>query len=511
MMDKLQLIPLNRLLPSPTNPRKNFPEKGMQELAESIAEKGVLQNIVVRVHPKKESFYEIVCGERRYKASLLAQKEDIPATVRDLSDTDVIEIQSIENDQREDVHPLEQAVSYKNLIDKCGYDIEKIHTKIHKDKTFIAQRLQLLNLIEKAKEYFWNGDISVTHAIKLARLTQEQQAQALRRLIQNEEEYENGKQMRYKRVASISEFDAWLNATIYLDLHSAPFPKDNAELLPQAGSCTMCPKRTGFNSDLFPDIRKKDTCTDAGCFNAKREAFVQMQIEQHKEEGVELVKITDQWSSSTPDVIGQQDYKILSWKEAKKAKKVTQAIFVDDERKGEVVAITLRNQNSDSATPKELTAKEKAERKKKSDANKKRKQTIQIRQAVLKAIMGKTNTLPMDVLMEIAVDYFKDKRHDQKVAMCHFLAGEVKRGRYGSFDTQGTLRTHLRNKVINPFALFLGIYLFDKTIITEYHHPSDTPLREYAKKYKIDWKKIESSIKNPAKKRVKIAKGKKAV
>src|SRR5262245_1441988 len=125
----LPAVNLNQIEPSPTNPRKHFDKDKLAELADSIRQHGVIQAVVLRKHPDPKKFYELVAGERRWRAARIAKLEAIPAIVRELTDKDVVEIQSIENLQRDDIHPLDEAVGYWKLVKSFGYTSDVIAKK----------------------------------------------------------------------------------------------------------------------------------------------------------------------------------------------------------------------------------------------------------------------------------------------------------------------------------------------------------------------------------------------
>lgn len=147
--------------PNPFQPRKEFDREKLQELASSIREHGVVQPIVVRA--KGEGF-EIVAGERRWRASRLAGMKSIPAVVRDFTETQVLEIALIENLQREDLNPLEEAQAFKRLIEEFGLTQEDLAGRLGKSRPQIANTLRLLNLPESVQQLLTSGGISMGHA-----------------------------------------------------------------------------------------------------------------------------------------------------------------------------------------------------------------------------------------------------------------------------------------------------------------------------------------------------------
>ncbi|MCK5581322.1 MAG: ParB/RepB/Spo0J family partition protein [Candidatus Omnitrophica bacterium] len=171
-------IPLTDLKQSPLNPRKHFNKEKIDELAASMKTKGILQPLVVRVIADNK--YEIVCGARRFRAAKVAELKKVPVIVQDLTDEEVMEIQLIENSQREDIHPLEEAEGYFTLSRRKEYNAEKIATKIGRSEKYVYDRVKLyVSLIKEAKEHFIVNDFTAGHAILLARLSPADQKRAL--------------------------------------------------------------------------------------------------------------------------------------------------------------------------------------------------------------------------------------------------------------------------------------------------------------------------------------------
>lgn len=158
--DKVVEIPLTQLRANPYQPRKDFNEEAIQELAESIRQHGVIQPIIVRSVLKG---YEIIAGERRFRASQYCGKATIPAVVRSLSDQQVMEIALIENLQRENLNAMEIAVAYQGLMDQFSLTQEELSLKVGKSRSHIAN-LRLLSLPEEVKDYVSRGTISMGHA-----------------------------------------------------------------------------------------------------------------------------------------------------------------------------------------------------------------------------------------------------------------------------------------------------------------------------------------------------------
>ncbi|OCT16445.1 stage 0 sporulation protein J [Paenibacillus pectinilyticus] len=159
--DKVIQIPLAQLRANPYQPRKHFNEDSIKELSESIKEHGVIQPIIVR---KVLKGYEIIAGERRFRASQVAGTPTIPAVERILSDQQVMEIALIENVQREDLNALEIAFAYQGIIDQFSLTQEELSAKVGKSRSHIANFLRLLSLPESIKQYVSRGTLSMGHA-----------------------------------------------------------------------------------------------------------------------------------------------------------------------------------------------------------------------------------------------------------------------------------------------------------------------------------------------------------
>jgi ParB/RepB/Spo0J family partition protein len=184
---EFRMIGLDQVHESPWNPRKHFDKAKLDELARSIASTGMLNPLTVRPRPSG-SGYEIAAGHRRRRAALLVAQQksagvdtiDVPCLVRELSDKEFLEILVIENGQREDVHPLEEAQGYYELMrEEIGYDVAKIAERAGRSKDFVYDRLKLLSLVPKAKDLFLEDRFTLQHAIVLARLSSEWQEKAI--------------------------------------------------------------------------------------------------------------------------------------------------------------------------------------------------------------------------------------------------------------------------------------------------------------------------------------------
>jgi ParB family chromosome partitioning protein len=158
----LRHLPIELLHPNPNNPRKTFREEELEDLARSIREKGLLQPLVVRQRDDGE--YEIVAGERRWRASQRAGLHELPVLIRELSDGETLEIALIENIQRSDLNPLEEARAYGQLLEQFSYTQQQLADSVGKSRSHIANTIRLLNLPDSVRAYIEEGKLTAGHA-----------------------------------------------------------------------------------------------------------------------------------------------------------------------------------------------------------------------------------------------------------------------------------------------------------------------------------------------------------
>ncbi|MBO1582081.1 ParB/RepB/Spo0J family partition protein [Bacillus sp. XF8] len=181
--EKIQEIALNELRPNPYQPRKNFQKEAIQELAASIKEHGILQPLIVR---KSIKGYEIVAGERRYRAAKEARLETVPAVVRELNEQQMMEFALLENLQREDLNPMEEALAYQMLMDELNVTQEQLAKRLGKSRPYIANYVRLLTLPSFVQEMIADGNLSMAHGRTLLTIKDEEQLKSLLKRIEKE-------------------------------------------------------------------------------------------------------------------------------------------------------------------------------------------------------------------------------------------------------------------------------------------------------------------------------------
>jgi len=280
------LLPLGSIVASATNPRKTFDEAKLAELAASIAASGVHQPVLVRrlpasrladtaaLRPKPE--YELVAGERRLRASRIAKAATIPAMVRELTDEQVLEIQLVENLQRDDLHAMEEAEGYERLCATTGIKKEDIAAKIGKSRSYVYQRIKLIELCQEGRAAFYAGKLDASRALLIARIPNHKlQIKAV----------EHATQEGWNGQPSVRQLQAWCETNVFLHLERAVFPITDAKLVPAAGSCKACPKRTGAEPDIFADVASADLCTDPACYHDKEHTHHERELQRARNSG----------------------------------------------------------------------------------------------------------------------------------------------------------------------------------------------------------------------------------
>lgn len=265
--------------------------KDVLELAESITKHGVKQPVLVRLHPKTPGKFQLIFGHRRLIASKVAGKELIPANIDNVADEDVLELQVTENLQRVNPHPMDEAVAYKSLISLKKYSTAELSSRFGKSEDYILQRLKLNDLIPELQVEFKKEQMLLGHALLLARLQPADQKEAK-------------KQASHKSFLNetIGDIEDWIERYVINKLSNAPFDIKDEKLVPSAGACTVCPKRSGAGNLLFADVKENDRCFDKKCFTAKCNIAFKSKIKEVAETQPEVVMIRSPYENLEPEI-----------------------------------------------------------------------------------------------------------------------------------------------------------------------------------------------------------------
>ncbi len=348
---KLTFLQLDAINIGTSNPRKEFKDDTLIELCQSIKDKGVLQSLLVRPF---EGSYQLVCGERRYRASLMAGLLEVPVQIREMKDQEVMEVQLIENLEREDVHPLFEAQAFKFLMDTADYTTSDIAKKIVKSETFIIQRLSLLSLITVWRKAFLKNGINLSKALIISRLTKEDQKE----VAENAMDFAGG-------VKSAKSLQNYIDKNIVNLLANASFDIEDSVLVKKCGACSLCPKRSGGISSLFADIKENDRCFDKACFKTKTDKHLNNEIQKIINEGENVFFIKTRWENCDESIVQQinqmeikileryEDFDIYNGKD--KRKKRVQGLWVSGNEIGKTASIVLIKTKDIEKEAKEVT------------------------------------------------------------------------------------------------------------------------------------------------------------
>jgi ParB/RepB/Spo0J family partition protein len=316
-------IPLDQIRPV-NNPRKTFNQDKLKELADSILQVGIKQPLLVRYMPQKytlhepdlhckewlvldragkevfrskqenpavlwcggeanlKPYYELVAGERRWRAAKIAKLADAPCIVEQLNDQDVRAIRLIENDQREDLNDVDRAEAYNEAIKSGDFTVETLYKKLGKSRSHVFGMLALLRLNEPVREALLSGKIQKSVASLIAQIPDEEQQVKLLKSVVGKGDKEG---MSFRDVANLIERD------YMVILGKAKWDLDDNTMLPC--SCTKCPRRTGNMLDLFPELKGKDpnVCTDAPCFNVKYQQYLEGVLAEASKKGAVIIPL----------------------------------------------------------------------------------------------------------------------------------------------------------------------------------------------------------------------------
>ena len=261
-------IPLTDICPSNLNPRKTFDQESLNELAENIKENGLIQPITVRKLPKgSEHKFEIVCGERRYRAVTIAGLEEIACVVRELDDKQAFAAMIIENLQRKDVDPMEEAAAFSKLYTDGTMKIAEIAKMLGKSSSFVTSRIQLNNIIPEFEALMRNGTLYLVHLLEICKLTQEQQK------VLYDNCFSEACIARWtQKILKLEILHEMIDEHVMSFLDTAPFSLADGSFA-CGKDCEGCPFNTKNKPESYKDSARP-RCMNAVCFKQKAQEFV---------------------------------------------------------------------------------------------------------------------------------------------------------------------------------------------------------------------------------------------
>jgi ParB family chromosome partitioning protein len=489
-------LPLTQLVESPTNPRKRYDEASLEELAESIRSQGVLAPLLVRAMATDK--YEIVAGSRRFRAAKLAGTDSIPVRVVQLSDADALVAQVIENLQRENVHPLEEAQGFRALLDLPDqqYTIARIGERAGKNASYVAARLRLTELIPDAADAFLADRLTIGHALLIAKLPPAQQQEAFKAAFKSTWMTSGQTEI----LIPAKELAAWIESNLLLDLQTAPFDQSDAGLVPDAGSCHDCAKRTGANSLLFPESNH-DQCLDGACFQTKLAAHVSVSVERDPQ----LIQISSAWGTHSNSVLGRGQYVEIAAKtarnghgklppERKKCPSIAKAIVVEGGNCGRIVDVcadpACETHHADSRKASEAHKRMRVESRKQDQH---RKQELATRNRVLAAILDKVTAPLSKADLDLVIrEYVNRLPQEHRTILTQRHSPSPANGKQPKPSAE--IGSTLKNLDEAGYSrLLIEISLLDATY-NAYSRDGSERLEAVAKRYRVNVGKIADSV-----------------
>ena len=508
-VSSVQDIPLENIRESSSNPRRVFDEAKLRELADNIKSHGVLQAVLVRPSPDgAEGMYELVAGARRFRASKIASKDTIPATIRDLTDAECRELQLIENLQRADIHELDEGIGYRSLMDLKPdfYTVETIAAQVGKSPTYVKGRVSLTALIPAAQTAFYDGKLTVAHALEIARLQPKDQERALMECFPGHRSSGSILKDRKAEPLTVRQLRDWIEREIHLDLKNAPFDVENANLLPAAGACTACPKRTGNNPLLFPEIRNKSLCTDPACYQAKVQAFVQLRVEPLVKEGQHPVQISEsspwQVRSKAPNTLYEGQYRRAE--REGECPQTQAAIIVDGRKAGTILHICAdeKCKTHQQFSHYQVSPQEREQRRKLALTIRVQKES---RSRILQAIRQK---LPPGLARAdfemVALDYFRRLGHDNHHRLFQFYTWDEKKTKASwggnTVDHEKLAEARIRAMTVADLNRFVVMCALIPDLYCPGYSSAETLSKEAnlmrtAIRYKVETSKVTAKVK----------------
>ena len=342
---RIQMLPVDKLVPSPDNRRATLSTASVRSLAQSIKKDGLIQPIVVRVHPTKSGHWEIRAGARRWRAAQVAGFKVVPAIVRSLDDSAALAVTITENVQRQELHPLEEAATIQQAFDR-GYDVAAIASKLGKGVAYVARRASLTRLSEPWRKAFVQPEspvsrLSPAHLELIARLPEETQ------FLLAENDFLPVFGRGFPTVEDVRRVvDRGMHS-----LTAMPWPVDDETLDPTAGACLGCPKRSGaqpllFEGEVQPSNGKPsptDRCLDPACFERKQVAHVRRREAELRQAhpNLKLVQIASgPMSPVAVEAFGEQVQRVYGPRFVKASdKRAVPVIQVDGPKAGKLVYI----------------------------------------------------------------------------------------------------------------------------------------------------------------------------
>lgn len=473
---EFESVDLSNLIESKRNSRRVFDEKAQADLVESIKRYGVLTPLIVRPVGNAGK-YEIIAGARRFRASGEAGLKEVPCRIVKVENDTALEVIVVENLQRENIHPLEEAESFRELLELSNGDKEGLCNRVGKKPSYVEKRLALLGLNEKGRKLFAAGKMTDVHAMLIARLQPSEQKEAMDYFEQDE--------------PSVAALRDWIESELMLDLSKAGFSKTDRDLIKKAGPCTTCPKRTSISKDLFDDVKVGDRCTDGTCFKAKMQAHIAALETALKGKGQKVYGIWESYQSK-PQAGTLPNGKWLELKKRDFCDKAAVGIFLDYGRAGHFIDICADPQNCKIHGSKGLHGSNATQQEKMRKEMRAQRMDAEVRLRLFKKVIEDVHGIDVDDKRVLAEHSFSRLWFAAKVRLAKAMGIEPKKSKYGGKDFETPFSEMLKDASqeahIDKLLVAIAIAgdLDPKC--------GSTNLDHYVGRLKIDRKTVESEV-----------------
>lgn len=431
------------------NPRgKKFEGPSFDELVESVKAKGVLVPVLARRKGKK---YEIIAGARRFRAASIAKLAEIPANIVEMTDTEALEAQIIENLQRQDIHPLEEGAAYRKLLEETkGYDVATIAAKVGKSKPYIRQRLSLTELVPEAQKALRDGEMNMGQAVLIARAPAKIQQVAIKEGVRYDYDTNDIRKLIQEQTsAELAKNPPWGKGT-----------EAEKAIAAAVGPCEECPK----SADLFGENASL-VCPNPACYARRMAAWITQKKKEYEAKGEPLSLVSSSYRGSVKGVLGANEYRKVALSERKGSDHVHMAIIVEgtDDVGKEIAICTAKNCKNKKHNPyyhepykpsaKEIEQRKKDEEKRKKDEEKAETKLV----AAIEGISWPLKGEQLDVLYELATEEIYDDSAAVRLGLMKNEdddadSGELLKKHVASLDDTGKIRVLLEVLLRNLWA-----------------------------------------------------------
>lgn len=418
---------------SETNPRgSDFEDASFKDLVASIKEQGVLVPILVRPRPKGKQAFEVIAGNRRFRAAKQLEIPHIHAMVQWMDDSQAREAQIVENLQRQDIHPLEEGQAYRDLIEGSKLTVKDVAIKVGKSETYVRDRLFLTNLSALVRKSYRSGKIVDTVAVLIAKLSETDQPKAL----------EFAEESEWEKAPSAGDVKEWIRRQFNTSLDRQPWLKDKAAIAALPAHLKNCHSN---DAALFGDL-KQGQCTDLACWQKRMEAWIKLR--QEKAQG--MVVVSDSYGKpSERDVLSRSAFVVIEKKKDRCKFAIPAIVGEGVERElGKELVVCVSPECKKHFTEKseyQRTPKEEANRKaaRKKEIEKQRAKEEQMNLAIIDALAKVKWPLSekhLDALLDLVFERCSTS-YQMPIVKRHGLKADTKKEQWGdSRDYEKPLR-----------------------------------------------------------------------